>query len=94
MEVEEIANVGSKDMTPEIWRTLSSRANQLLADEAVTGVVVTHGTDTLEETAYFLDLTVTSRKPVLVVGSQRASSYFDSDCPRNMLNAVRVAVSA
>ena len=92
--VEEIANVGSKDMTPEIWRTLSSRANQLLADEAVTGVVVTHGTDTLEETAYFLDLTVTSRKPVVVVGSQRASSYFDSDGPRNMLNAVRVAVSA
>jgi L-asparaginase len=94
VEVEEIANVGSKDMTPEIWRTLSSRANRLLADEAVTGVVVTHGTDTLEETAYFLDLTVTSRKPVVVVGSQRAPSYFDSDGPRNMLNAVRVAVSA
>jgi L-asparaginase len=94
VEVEEIANVGSKDMTPEIWRTLSLRANRLLADEAVAGVVVTHGTDTLEETAYFLDLTVTSRKPVVVVGSQRASSYFDSDGPRNMLNAVRVAVSA
>ncbi len=93
VSVEQIANVGSKDMTPAIWRTLARRANTLLADPGVLGVVVTHGTDTLEETAYFLDLTVTSEKPVVVVGAQRAPSYFDSDGPRNMLNAVRVAVS-
>lgn len=93
VDVEQIANVGSRDITPEIWRTLASRANHLLASPDISGVVVTHGTDTLEETAYFLDLTVTSDKPVIVVGSQRAPTYFDTDGPRNMLNAVRVAVS-
>ena len=93
VSVEQIANVGSRDMSPEIWRTLATRANELLASSEIAGVVVTHGTDTLEETAYFLDLTVTSKKPVIVVGAQRAPTYFDSDGPRNMLNAVRVAVS-
>ncbi len=93
VSVEQIANVGSRDMTPEIWRTLARRANELLASPETTGVVVTHGTDTLEETAYFLDLTVTSDKPVVVVGAQRAPTYFDTDGPRNLLNAVRVAVS-
>jgi L-asparaginase len=93
VEVEQIANIGSYDMTPEIWRKLSKRANDLLALESVSGVVVTHGTDTLEETAYFLDLTVTSSKPVVIVGAQRAASFFDSDGPRNLLNAVRVAGS-
>jgi Asparaginase, N-terminal len=93
VDVEQIANIGSYDMTPDIWRHLSRRTNELLATNDVAGVVVTHGTDTLEETAYFLDLTVTSPKPVIVVGAQRASSYFDTDGPRNLLNAVRVAVS-
>ena len=93
VEVEQVANIGSYDMTPDVWRRLSSRANELLADERISGIVVTHGTDTLEETAYFLDLTVTSEKPVVLVGAQRAASYFDSDGPRNLLNAVRVAVS-
>ena len=93
IDVEQIANIGSYDMTPEIWRQLSKRANASLARNDVSGVVVTHGTDTLEETAYFLDLTVTSSKPVVVVGAQRAASYFDSDGPRNLLNAVRVATS-
>jgi L-asparaginase len=92
VEVEQIANIGSYDMTPDIWRRLAKRANELLATD-VSGVVVTHGTDTLEETAYFLDLAVTSQKPVILVGAQRAASYFDSDGPRNLLNAVRVAVS-
>ena len=93
VSVEQIANVGSRNMTPEIWRTLASRANELLASPDIAGVVVTHGTDTLEETAYFLDLTVTSDKPVVVVGAQRAPTFFDTDGPRNLLNAVRVAVS-
>src|SRR5918993_1091724 len=91
VDVEQIANIGSYDMTPDIWRQLSRRTNALLATNDVAGVVVTHGTDTLEETAYFLDLTVTSPKPVIVVGAQRASSYFDTDGPRNLINAVRVA---
>ena len=94
VDVEQIANIGSFDMTPEIWRQLARRANELLAKTDIAGVVITHGTDTLEETAYFLDLTVTSPKPVVIVGAQRAASYFDSDGPRNLLNAVRVAVSS
>lgn len=93
VDVEQIANIGSYDMTPDIWRRLSKRVNELLTIADVNGIVVTHGTDTLEETAYFLDLTVTSSKPVILVGAQRAPSYFDSDGPRNLLNAVRVAVS-
>jgi L-asparaginase len=94
VDVEQIANIGSADMTPDIWRQLARRANELLARNDIAGVVVTHGTDTLEETAYFLDLTVTSPKPVVIVGAQRAASYFDSDGPRNLLNAVRVAISS
>jgi L-asparaginase len=93
VDVEQVANIGSFDMSPDIWRTLARRANALLADATVTGIIVTHGTDTLEETAYFLDLTVTSNKPVILVGAQRAASFFDSDGPRNLLNAARVAVS-
>jgi L-asparaginase len=93
VSVEQIANVNSRDMTPAIWLELARRANALLAEADVAGIVVTHGTDTLEETAYFLDLTVTSEKPVVVVGAQRAPTMYDTDGPRNMLDAVRVAIS-
>ncbi len=93
VSVEQIANVNSRDMTPAIWLDLATRANAILAEPDVAGVVVTHGTDTLEETAYFLDLTVESSKPVVVVGAQRAPTMTDTDGPRNMLNAVRVVVS-
>lgn len=93
VSVEQVANVNSRDMTPEIWMELAARANALLAESDVAGVVVTHGTDTLEETAYFLDLTVESEKPVVVVGAQRAPTMSDTDGPRNMLDAVRVVVS-
>ena len=93
IDVEQISNIGSPDMTPEIWLKIAIRANELLARSEVAGVVVTHGTDTLEETAYFLDLSVESTKPVIMVGAQRAPSYRDTDGPRNLLNAVRVAVS-
>jgi L-asparaginase len=93
VEVEQVANVNSRDMTPAVWLDLSRRANELLAQPDIAGIVVTHGTDTLEETAYFLDLTVDSEKPVVIVGAQRAPTMYDTDGPRNMLNAVRVAVS-
>ena len=91
--VEQVVNVHSWNMTPAIWLRLSQRANELLTMPDVVGLIVTHGTDTLEETAYFLDLTVTSNKPVVLVGAQRAPTNFDSDGRRNMLNAVRVAAS-
>jgi L-asparaginase len=94
IQTEQVATVGSRDMTPAIWLRLAERANELLTRPDVTAVVVTHGTDTLEETAYFLDLTVNSSKPVVVVASQRPASDSDSDGPRNLLDAVRVAVSA
>lgn len=93
IEVEQVANLGSSNMTPDIWLKLSRRMNELLALQDVAGIVVTHGTDTLEETAYFLDLTMASQKPVIIVGAQMAASYYDSDGRRNLLNAVRVAVS-
>ncbi len=93
VDVEQVSNIRSPDMTPDIWLRLSRRANALLAEGDVAGLVVTHGTDTLEETAYFLDLTVASEKPVVVVGAQRPASMSDSDGPRNLLNAIRVAAS-
>jgi L-asparaginase len=93
IQTEQMASVGSRDITPAIWLALAARANALLARADVTGIVITHGTDTLEETAYFLDLTVNSDKPVVMVASQRPASDPDSDGPRNLLDAVRVAVS-
>lgn len=93
VQVEQVVNVPSTDMTPTLWHEVSRRANRLLADTDVAGVVVTHGTDTLEETAYWLDLTVTSHRPVVVVGAQRAASEPDADGPRNLRDAIRVAAA-
>lgn len=93
IQVEQISNISSSDMTPETWLRLAGRVNELLARPDITGIVVTHGTNTLEETAYFLDLTTVSTKPVVLVGAQRPTSDPDSDGPRNLLNAVRVAIA-
>ena len=93
LEVVNVANVGSTNMTPALWLEVSRRATVSLERSEVTGVLVTHGTDTMEETAYFLDLTVSSEKPVILVGAMRAASEWDADGPRNLLNAVRVALS-
>jgi len=93
IEVQNVVNVGSTNMTPALWLEVSRRANTALERAEVAGVLVTHGTDTMEETAYFLDLTVTSDKPVIMVGAMRAASEWDADGPRNLLNAARVAVS-
>jgi L-asparaginase len=91
IHVEQISNISSSDMTPAIWIRLASRVNELLADPEIAGIVVTHGTNTLEETAYFLDLTTKNTKPVIVVGAERPASDPDSDGPRNLLDAIRVA---
>jgi L-asparaginase len=92
-QVEQISNISSTDMTPEIWLRLTRRVNELLARPEIVGIVVTHGTDTLEETAFFLDLTTSSNKPVILVGAQRPASDPDSDGPRNLLDAIRVATA-
>ncbi|AJC93430.1 asparaginase II [Campylobacter volucris LMG 24379] len=91
IEGEQIANIDSKDMTNEIWLKLAKEVNKLLKSD-VDGVVITHGTDTMEETAYFLNLTVKSDKPVVLVGAMRPSTAISADGPKNLYNAVALAV--
>ncbi len=90
---EQVFQIASESMTNEHWLTLAKRVNTLLAQADVDGVVITHGTDTLEETAYFLDLVVKSNKPVVVVGSMRPSTAISADGPINLYNAVALAGS-
>jgi len=90
---EQVANIGSFAMTHEVWLKMANRINELLASPSVDGIVITHGTDTLEETAYFLNLVVKSEKPVVIVGSMRPATAISADGPVNLLNAVRLAAS-
>ena len=92
VRVEQIANIGSTNMNTAIWLKLAARINAIFSeDQKVAGVVITHGTNTLEETAYFLNLTVRHDKPVVLVGSQRPATAISADGPLNLLNAIRVA---
>jgi L-asparaginase len=90
---EQISNIGSQDMNDSVWMKLATRVNQLLAEPDVAGVVITHGTDTIEETAYFLNLVVKSKKPVVLTASMRPSTALSPDGPLNFYNAVAVAGS-
>ena len=94
IEVQNLSNIPSNYMGPERWIGLQKAVVKALDRPEVAGVIVTHGTDTLEETAYFLDLTVSSDKPVVLVGAQRNASEKDFDGPGNLSDAVRVCVSA
>ena len=93
VSAEQVANVGSYDMDEALWLRLSSRVQAAVSDPAVSGVIITHGTDTLEETAYFLSLVTPSRKPVVIVGSMRPGSAVGADGPQNLLDAARVATA-
>ena len=90
---EQVFQIASENMSNEHWLKLAKRVNALLAQPDVDGIVITHGTDTLEETAYFLNLVVKSKKPVVVVGSMRPSTALSADGPINLYNAVMLAGS-
>jgi L-asparaginase len=93
LQGEQVANIGSQDMNDAVWLKLAQRINAVLASGDVDGVVVTHGTDTMEETAFFLDLTVKSQKPVVLVGSMRPATAISADGPANLYEAVNVAAN-
>ncbi|WQW75777.1 type II asparaginase [Helicobacter pylori] len=89
---EQISNIGSQDMNEEVWFKLAKRTQKLLNDSRIKGVVITHGTDTLEESAYFLNLVLRSTKPVVLVGAMRNASSLSADGALNLYNALSVAI--
>lgn len=89
---EQVASIGSQDMNDGIWLKLAKRVNDVLAEPGTDGVLITHGTDTLEETSYFLSLVTNSDKPVVMVGSMRPATAISADGPGNIYNGVAVAV--
>ncbi len=89
---EQIVNIDSSNMCDEIWLRLAKKIAKLFA-EGIDGVVITHGTDTMEETAYFLNLTIKSDKPVVLVGAMRPSTAISADGPKNLYNAVALVAN-
>ncbi|WP_315814549.1 type II asparaginase [Paraflavitalea speifideaquila] len=90
---EQVANVGSQDMSVDIWIKLNKRINEIFKNKEADGIVITHGTDTQEETAYFLNLTVRYDLPVVLTGSMRPATAISADGPKNLYDAVTVAAS-
>ncbi len=88
---EQFCNIDSSNMTEALWLALAKRVAEAAADDAVDGIVITHGTDSLEETAYFLHLTVHTAKPIVIVGSMRPATAVSADGPLNLLEAVQAA---
>ena len=92
LDYEQFCNIGSQDMSEGIWLPLAKRVNQILESGKYDAVLITHGTDTMEETAFFLNLTIHNPKPVILVGSMRPSDATDADGPSNLLKAVQTVV--
>jgi L-asparaginase len=93
LSTEQVAAIDSKDADPAFWQRLAGAAQAALDDHHVDGIVITHGTDTLEETAFYLHLVLKSAKPVVMVGAMRPATSLSADGPLNLLNAVRVAAA-
>lgn len=91
IDVEQVAAIGSQDMDDETWLKLAARTQAALDRAEIDGAVITHGTDTMEETAFFLNLVVRSEKPVVLVGAMRPATAISADGPMNLYNAVAVA---
>lgn len=93
LRCESVARIGSQDMGERVWRRLAARAQAALDDPSVHGIVITHGTDTMEETAYYLNLVLRGAKPVVLVGAMRPADSMSADGPMNLFNAVAAAAS-
>ncbi|MGH9827217.1 MAG: asparaginase, partial [Blastocatellia bacterium] len=93
IEIVDFGRYPGPHMTPPLMMDLSIQIRQVIARNDIDGVVVTHGTDTLEETAFLLDLTINSQKPIVLTGAMRNSSELGWDGPQNLLSSVRVAAS-
>lgn len=94
IEVDEFINIGSSKMSPSIWLQLVKHIKKALdANPDIKSIIITHGTDTMEETAFFLNLTHQNKVPVVLVGSMRSSNEVSADGPGNLINAVRVGIS-
>ncbi|MBC5764630.1 asparaginase [Ramlibacter albus] len=91
VHAEQVAQIDSKDMTFDVWRRLHERCAHWIAQADVAGIVVTHGTDTMEETAYFLHRTLDARKPVVLTGAMRPATSSEADGPRNLADALAAA---
>ena len=91
---EQVAQIDSKDMDPAVWVALAERCQHWLAQPDVAGVVITHGTDTLEETAYILHRVLAPAKPVVLTCAMRPSTGLSADGPQNIADAVTVARTA
>ncbi|MCQ2183569.1 MAG: type II asparaginase [Bacteroidales bacterium] len=92
LDYEQFCNIGSQDMSESIWLPLAKRVNSVLESGDYDAVLITHGTDTMEETAFFLNLTIHNPKPVILVGAMRPSDAKDADGPSNLLKAVQTIV--
>lgn len=90
ISIYEFGNYPGPHMTPELMLNLSKKIKYFISQPNIDGIIVTHGTDTLEETAYFLDLTIKTEKPIIVIGAMKTSSEPDWDGPRNLLDAILI----